>query len=114
MENLPEQSIEPKEQKSELQVFRDEIAALKEEVERDKLLSGKPKIAHFIELNIDELTADDMNLWRKFKDRTLELEEFRAYRNEVSKNKDRHSSHEFAAYIANQALYWAEKMHHDK
>lgn len=113
MENLPKQPIEPEGQKSELQAFRDEIVTLKEEIEREKYPSGEPKVAHFSHMNIDCLTEEDMDLWRKYKTGELGLREFREYRHKVAADH-RHDSHEFAAYIGNQISYWAKKMDHDK
>lgn len=71
--------------------------------------------AHFLEtgmgpgIDTSKLTKEDGEIWYKFKNKTLGLEEFKEYKNKVANGETKnYDSHLAAMFIANQISYWEE------
>ncbi len=92
------------EQLTSLEKFHVEVSELKRKEEEEG------KTVHFQSLSPEKLTELDAAIYNKFKDGTLTFKEFSKYRNLVSEEKDNESSRHFVAYLANQGLYWLDKM----
>ena len=74
----------PSENKPEnLADFKKEVAALKKKEEGDLNEKGLRKTAHFENINPEELTETDRQIYRKFLDEKLTVEELRAYQNQL-------------------------------
>lgn len=81
---------------SELMIFRLEIAQLK------KQEAEIGQVAHFVHLDPEQLTLEDMDIWKKVETGALDLDEFNRYRYgqiEAGVVKDRKI---FAEYLANR------------
>ena len=92
------------EQLSQLEKFHLEISELKGEEER-----GGQSV-HLRDISPQNLTEEDMLIYRKFKDSTLELSEFKEYRDNVCGGVKYKDSCDFAAFLGNQARYWDSRM----
>ena len=92
------------EQLSLLERFYLEITELK----RKEMEMGTT--AHLRDLNPEKLTEKDMEIYQKFKNGLLELAEFNEYRHIYCNVEENYDSCEFAAFLANKADYWSNKM----
>lgn len=89
------------EQKSELHLFREKIARLKEEEEQARA-TGQSTTRHLRDLDPMLLTEEDMAIYRRWQEGTLPLEEFSAHKNKVVNHDRNANSGEFLAYISNK------------
>jgi len=80
---------------NQLVEFQDEMARLKEAEKKEGIS------VHLRDLSPEKLTDEDREIYNKFINNSLSLEEFREYRSGVSKGKDS-SRIDFAGYIANK------------
>jgi hypothetical protein len=91
--------------------LREEIKDLKE-VELIKKAAGKNYNPHFDHFDEKVLRDDDLEVYKKLKDRTLTQEEFLNYQNDFSSVRDATNPHFcFMEWIANQVTTpeWIEK-----
>lgn len=92
-----------------LEDFRKEIAAIAEEeqVAKEK---GEVHSGHFLgsDFNADELTAEDMEIWKSLKSGTITLEESRAYDRKFRESNEPNALSEtsrglFVQFVGNMA-----------
>lgn len=81
--------------------LRNEIQALKEAEEAELNERGERLKAHFQDVNVAELDEKDFELYKKFKNRSLTLEDIETRREEFQ-NSCNQSQKEFLGYLANQ------------
>lgn len=93
---------EQSEQLSPLEQFHREITELK-----IKEAEGGITV-HLRDLTPENLTEKDMLIYNKFKDKILDLNEFREYRHIVCNEDKNTDSCYFAAFLGNQFNYWKE------
>lgn len=103
MDNLPNDDIQTKqiEQKSPLEVFREEIGGKKILEESNANVLGK-QTANFIGIDPKFLTEQDMDLYNRVKLKQLTIDELRAYERELNVKKNNPHSIQFIGYLANQ------------
>ena len=89
------------EQSSELEVFQEEIEALKQvEITEGKTAHLRESETYPIELNPDELIDEDRTVWEKLQERKLSRNEFEEYRFQIVEEGNENRNR-FAAFIAN-------------
>ncbi len=96
----PENLIEQKEVTSD-EILREEIREIKE-TEAEKQKRGEQFDLHFEDINPTDLTSDDLEIYRKFKEKTLTLKEFRQYQATFMHKGKEDSRSDFAAWLGNQ------------
>lgn len=99
-----ENNIQAQEQEKEaLADFYGEIQELKEKEE-----TGELKTVHFKNINVAELTAEDMGMWEKFKNKKITADDIDDYREKLwqengeNKEKIPESRLQFVAFLGNQ------------
>ena len=93
MEKIPKS-----EDGNEMAAFQSEMRELKAKEE-----SGELKTAHFQELNPNELTDEDREIWEKLQSKELSTEEFSMYRTKVSRGRNASQKH-FVGFIGNKLM----------
>jgi hypothetical protein len=88
-----------------LERIREEIRQERER-ELNKKERGEDYNYHFEKIKIKALTYKDLEIFKKFKEGTLEEEEYREYKKEIDKLKRSHSRVYFLSYIGNQISSW--------
>ena len=92
--NLPE--------KDPLAIFKEEMAELKkkeEEAERGK------QTVHFRDVNPDDLTDEDREMWESVKASIVKKDDFEDYRQNVDLSNNQ-SRQQFCAFLANKIRMW--------
>jgi len=72
------------ETKSKLELFREKIAMIKAiEMAKKKKSKGKDYNPHFDDINPEDLTEDDCEIYKKFEDGSMASEDLEKYRKSV-------------------------------
>lgn len=83
-----------KDEKKELDSLRNEISIIKQKEE-----NGESKTVHFEDINLENLTSDDIHIYSLFKEEKLTPIAFVEYKNKL--NQGDKNSLQFAAWIGN-------------